>query len=317
MKIDPIQRWSTKDIEPNRRLDYYESALNTAVIPMGLTHADAPTFSFEMTYASFAGVGVCKQLGPPHGAARRRSDIAQSIEHNFTLLMNLETPWAVDHRGLKEMSPFDVLVMDSEQPSHFDVKQSFTAINVSVSEPWLRRWLPDPSILAARRIPAESPWGRALSAFLGQLSPDLAVAPPLPLSVIADQIGSLLALAASARCGATIANSPAVRSLCEQIHDCIAQRSIESDLTAADVAASIGISVRTLHRTLASANQTFGGVLIADRARVATRMLHSPAFNRVTTAEIGRRAGFTSAAHFARVVRNRTGQTPLQLRLNA
>ena len=164
MKINPIQRWSIKDIEPNRRLDYHESALNTAVIPMGLTHADAPTFSFGMTYASFAGVGICKKSGPPHGAARRRSDIAQSMEHNFTLLMNLETSWAVDHRGPKEMSPFDVLVMDSEHPSNFEVQQSFTAINVSVSEPWLRRWLPDPSILAGAAYSRGNPLGaRAVS----------------------------------------------------------------------------------------------------------------------------------------------------------
>jgi AraC-like DNA-binding protein len=43
-------------------------------------------------------------------------------------------------------------------------------------------------------------------------------------------------------------------------------------------------------------------------------MLASPLFKRVTTAEIGRRAGFLSASHFARVIRNRTGLTPLQLR---
>jgi len=43
-------------------------------------------------------------------------------------------------------------------------------------------------------------------------------------------------------------------------------------------------------------------------------MLTSPLFDRVTTAEIGRRAGFLSASHFARVMRSRTGRTPLQLR---
>jgi AraC-like DNA-binding protein len=43
-------------------------------------------------------------------------------------------------------------------------------------------------------------------------------------------------------------------------------------------------------------------------------MLTSPLFNRVTTAEIGRRAGFVSASHFARVIRRRTGRTPLELR---
>ena len=89
---------------------------------------------------------------------------------------------------------------------------------------------------------------------------------------------------------------------------------VEPQLTAADVAASMNISVRTLHRIFAAADETFGAKLIEARARIAERMLTSPLFNRVTTAEIGRRAGFLSASHFARVIRNRTGQTPLQLR---
>jgi transcriptional regulator GlxA family with amidase domain len=85
-------------------------------------------------------------------------------------------------------------------------------------------------------------------------------------------------------------------------------------LSAADLAASVNISVRTLHRTLAAANETFGAKLIESRARTASRMLTSPLFRRVTTAEIGRRAGFLSASHFARVMRKHTGRTPLQLR---
>jgi transcriptional regulator GlxA family with amidase domain len=89
---------------------------------------------------------------------------------------------------------------------------------------------------------------------------------------------------------------------------------MEAQLTAADVADSVNVSVRTLHRTFAAVDETFGTSLIDARARVALRMLTSPLFKRLTTAEIGRRAGFVSASHFARVIHHRTGRTPLQLR---
>lgn len=55
-------------------------------------------------------------------------------------------------------------------------------------------------------------------------------------------------------------------------------------------------------------------MLIQARVDVASRMLQSPLFDRVTTVEIGRRAGFSDASHFAKVLRTRTGQTPLQMR---
>ena len=153
-----------------------------------------------------------------------------------------------------------------------------------------------------------------MSTYLGELSPEFVLAPPLPFSVLADQVGSLIALAASGLWRATQQYTPIIRSVHERIQECLVQRCTEPQLTAADVAASVSISVRTLHRTFAAANETFGGKLIEARAHVALRMLTSRLFARVTTAEIGRRAGFLSPSHFARVMRHRTGRTPLQLR---
>jgi AraC-like DNA-binding protein len=213
-----------------------------------------------------------------------------------------------------ELSPRDVLIIDSEHPLKTVIETSFTTIAVAVSDAWLRQWLPNPHVLAARRIPGDSLWGHALSSYVSGLSPDLVAAPPLPLVVLADQVGSLLALTAREMRAAAFANTPALRSLRNRIEDCLAQRCMEWQLTANDVAASVNISVRTLHRTFAASNETFGRALIEARVRVALRMLASPLFNRLTTAEIGRRAGFPSSSHFARVIRNRTGRTPWHLR---
>jgi AraC-like DNA-binding protein len=43
-------------------------------------------------------------------------------------------------------------------------------------------------------------------------------------------------------------------------------------------------------------------------------MLRSPLFDRMTTAEVGRRAGFSDASHFVKVLGRRTGQTPMRMR---
>jgi AraC family transcriptional activator of tynA and feaB len=72
-----------------------------------------------------------------------------------------------------------------------------------------------------------------------------------------------------------------------------------------------------MHRALASSDTTFGAMLINARTHTAIRMLSSPLFRRISTAEVGRRAGFLSASHFLRVIRKRTGMTPPQLRRNA
>lgn len=312
---DAIQRWSTAEVPASKRLDYFAAALSEAINPMGVGEADPLTFHAELSFAHLGEIGVTKTVGAAHGSFRGRAELAHSSEHKFNLLMTLQSPWTAEHRGALRMAPRDVLIIDSEFPIKTDVRTAFTAVNVSVSESWLRRWVPDPNVLAARRIPGESLWGLTLSSYLSELSPELSASPPLPLAVIADQVGSLLALTASGMRSTQQARTIAMRALHERIRDCITQRCTEVNLTAADVAASTQVSVRTLHRTLAAANETFGGQIIQARAGVAMRMLMSPLFRRVMTAEIGRRAGFLSPSHFARVIRMRSGQTPRQLRL--
>ena len=311
---DALQRWSTADVPQANRLGYFADALSNAAIPVAIDSADPLTFGADVSFASLGAIWVCKASGSPHRASRGASELTRSDEHKLNLIMSPSSSWTAEHRGLFNLSPGDVLVHDSQYAVEADVRSPFDAITVGFSDNWLRQWVPNPSTLIARRIPGATPWGRALSTFLAELSPDFVLAPPLPFSVLADQVGSLIALAASGLWRATQQYTPAVRSLHERIQECLVQRCTEPQLTAADLAASVNISVRTLHRTFAVANETFGSKLMEARARVAFRMLTSRLFNRVTTAEIGRRAGFLSASHFARVIRQRSGRTPLQVR---
>lgn len=309
-----IRRWSTGEVEASKRLDYFAAALSESVAPMGVDAADAKTFRGDLSFAEFGEIRVLKAFGSAHGAFRGKAELARHTEHTFNLLIGLQAPWTAEHRGQVRLMPRDVLLFDSDRPLKTDVRDDFKAINVSMPERWIRRWLPDPGLLTGQRIPGDSLWGLALSSYLGELSPELVAAPPLPLSVIADQVGSLLALTASALRDPVPRPARAARALHKQIEECIAQRCTEHGLTAADVSAAVGISVRTLHRTLAALNDSFGGRLIEARTRIALRMLTSPLFKRVTSEEIGRRAGFLSHSHFARVMRRRTGKTPRQLR---
>jgi AraC-like DNA-binding protein len=160
----------------------------------------------------------------------------------------------------------------------------------------------------------DSQWGRVLANYLAQLSPEFVANAPLPQAVLIDQLGALLALTASQRSGSRPVSTPAERSVRDHVYDHIRQRCADTSLEAADIASSLNISTRTVHRALGACGDTFGAMLIQSRVDVAVRMLQSPLFDRVTTAEIGRRAGFSDASHFVKALRRRTGQTPLQMR---
>ena len=90
--------------------------------------------------------------------------------------------------------------------------------------------------------------------------------------------------------------TPASRDLASRIEEGLASRCTEPGLCADDIAAMVGVSVRTLHRALAASQRTFAGRLMHHRMQRARRMLESPAFDRVTTAEVGRRVTAASEA---------------------
>jgi AraC-like DNA-binding protein len=207
-----------------------------------------------------------------------------------------------------------LIFYDTRDPLSCELSSNWRDINLQLSEQFVRKWLPNPASLVGRHIARDSRWGRVLSSYVAQLSPDFIVQAPLPQSVLIDQLGALLALTATDLRGGRTPATPVERSLREQIRDHIKQRCPKASLQAGEIADSLNISTRTLHRALASCGETFGLTLIQARTEVALRMLNSPLFDRVTTAEIGRRAGFLDASHFAKVLRAHTGRTPLQLR---
>jgi AraC family transcriptional regulator, positive regulator of tynA and feaB len=97
-----------------------------------------------------------------------------------------------------------------------------------------------------------------------------------------------------------------------KIRDCIRQRCSEPQLTAADIAASLNVPPRVLHRV--PSNTTFASELLDARISVAQQMLTSPSLKELSIIEIAHQAGFLSGSHFSRSIRKRTGRTPQELR---
>jgi AraC family transcriptional activator of tynA and feaB len=106
-------------------------------------------------------------------------------------------------------------------------------------------------------------------------------------------------------------------ALLAKARGCIRERCAEATLTAGDVAATLNVPPRVLHRALAAGRTTFASALLQARVELAVALLAASASSTHTVADIARQAGFASASHFSRVVRHRTGQTPQGLRRSA
>ena len=308
-----IHYWSTRDVPETQQMDYYVSVLSSAVDPMGVTKRVRGSFEADIESTGLGPISIVHGRGAAHDCVRDASDISRSTGRNFHLVINTGSAWRVDHRERISLRKGDGVLLDSRYGYKLDFIDPFENVHLKFSEEWLTRWVPNTDMIVGRPIPFDGSWGRALTAFVSQLTPDFVVAAPLPHAVIADHVGALFALYANELSGIR-ESKPADRALCDRIAEVIMQRCTEFSLGAQDVADALGISTRTLHRGLASCQQAFSASLMTARVELATRMLESPLFRRLTTSEIGRRAGFSDPSHFARVYRRICGQTPAQVR---
>ena len=310
----PIVRLSTRDIAPADRHDYINWILS-------VTDPAAPTewslgapheLELEVAALKLPAVAIVAISGSPHRTVRRFGP-RRTVERTFGLNHVFSGPRNVTHGTQYRLTPGDLSFTDSRHPFEYDFLTNYRDCYVQLPEQFLHRWVRNPLVLSGRPI-GNSQWGRVLTSYMAQLSPEFVVQAPLPQAVLIDQLGALLALAASELSGIRAVSTPAERSVRDQVFDHIRQRCADTSLQAADIASSLHISTRTLHRALGKCGETFGVMLIQARVDLATRLLQSPLFDRVTTADVGRRAGFSHASHFVKALRRRTGQTPLQMR---
>ena len=309
----PIVRLSTRDVAPADRLSYASWILGSALAPAAVSAETPSQYELDVTALELPSIAIVAQSGSPQRSIRARSEIRRTSQRYFFLALVLSGSWQVAHVTRTRLGPGDITFYDSRDPLDCDLLLHWSALNLQLSEQFVRKWVPNPIVLSGQRI-GDSQWGRVLASYLAQLSPEFVVRAPLPQAVLIDQLGALLALTASERSGSCAVSTPAERSVRDHVYDHIRQRCADTSLQAADIASPLSISTRTLHRALGACGDTFGAMLIQARVDLAVRMLQSPLFDRVTTAEIGRRAGFSDASHFVKTLRRRTGQTPLHMR---
>jgi AraC-like DNA-binding protein len=207
----------------------------------------------------------------------------------------------------------DCLLIDCLAGFEFNFPQGVEALVLEISKDWLRGWLPAPEDAAARLIDGRSGWGATLASALNNLTPETVGASGLPATVVAEQIGSLLGLAAAHDDPSPTTHK---RALLRRVTETIRERCHEPDLDPATVAAALGLSRRYVHLLFASTGTTFSRQLYACRLDKAQRLLCDKRFEGLGIAEIAWSCGFSEPSHFTHRFRERFGSAPRTYRLN-
>ena len=206
------------------------------------------------------------------------------------------------------------VLLDNTRFYQMEMATEHEVIDLMMPQAWLERYLPDPQSFLARPVDARTGWGAPLGALLDTIIAGGLDSAPLPRPLIAEQLGSLLALAMGAG-DAEGEDMPRHRGqLASRILRRIERDYADPELSSAAVAAQVGISKRYLQTLLAASGTSFVAELNATRLERASELLADPRAGGLSVAEVALRTGFLDPAYFGRLFRKRFGITPREWR---
>ena len=310
--------WSSDGLARRDALNQWREWAASTIAPIEVEVFDADAFAARWVSHGIGQLRLLHLHAPAQrvthvGADRATMRAAPSFQLVYARQGTIHT-----HMGGRrfDVAPGQFVLLDNTRFYQMEMATEHEGIDLMMPQAWLERHLPDPAQLLARPFDTRSGWGAPLGALIETVLDTGLDNAPLPRPLIAEQFGSLLALATSAASDAAsaLAGSGHRGQLATRILRRIETSYADADLSPETVARDEGISKRYLQTLLAARGTSFVAELNATRLERASTMLTDPRLAALPIAELAYRTGFLDPGYFTRLFRKRFGVTPREWR---
>jgi AraC-like DNA-binding protein len=299
--------WSSQGLAPRYALEVWQRWASDALAPMQIAVPDSRRFQARRRSRTVGPLRVVELEATAQRVAHTGGAGHSGDEGAFQLCLCTDTPIATRMGGRAfQLEPGHFVLIDNSESYQMDMDGLHACIDVIMPAQWLERWLPSSFCCTGRPYSASSRWGAPLGAYLSTLASEIDHA-VLPRSVMADQVGALMALAVGYRPSGLGRHKDKLIQRLMQILD---ERYSDPDLDPQQVADAMGISKRYVHGLLAEAGTTFLNSLRKVRLDRASELLADPRLSKMRIAEVSFRCGYLDSSYFARIFRRRFGLDP-------
>lgn len=309
----------TADLAPERRAASWTAFYSARFAPVDFTPVGSEEFQAELRLGALEPLDFAHMRSNGYRAERTKAHVAATSMRKFGFIIVLDGFGTARHCGREaELGPGDILLNDNTEPIATCFKGPFHAITVRARDDVIRSRLPCIDDLRGLRLPASMGLTRAVSTMAKCLMDQT------DADIRADH-GAAMAchlLDVLATCCLMAREQPAVEHAAAGFRNSMARQFIEKNLAAPDlsaqkIAAALRISPRYLRALMTADGETAPSLILRRRLEEAAKQLASPLWRDRPIGDIAFSWGFKSAAHFARVFRDRYGVSPREYRRRA
>jgi AraC-like DNA-binding protein len=317
--------FSTQDVAPAERLAAWRELVSRAFIPLEITPLGQPALAgvpgdYEASATSFdlGELRVWRVVAGPMSAERAARHIRPSAAGDYLLALHARgTAHATQDGRRVVLEPGDLALFDSSRPYSiaFHADGQFEHIIFQIPRPSLDARHRDAGKATALRVPATSGPGQLASPYLRTMAtsrwPAAGAAPAQPfVDAGLDLVVGALRAAAGSRDELGLRR----QALLGEMKRYALAHLGDPGLSPERVAGASYVSVRQLHRLFASEGLSFSAWAREARLRRCRADLADQDLRDLAIAEVARRWGYRSAAHFTRAFAARFGTTPREFR---
>lgn len=309
----PMQVWSTEDFSDREQFSVWREVICEAfgALDPQRSSMDDPKFSGRVRLTKLDAIRCATVEAPAHVVRRERSEIRRDPQEAFFVNLQLRGSCGIRQADQELIvKPGDFVVLDLTRPYTIDVRPDFSIICLRFPRERLLPFIAEPKGLVGFVGRAQTAPGRIAASFIRELWANGEQVTDVAAGRLGDVLAELIGVAVTGE-RETIRQSETARLL--SARSFIRRHLGEADLSPAEVAKELRVSVRTLHKLFEHSEQSFAECVRYERLERCAADLRNPCDKR-TISQIAWRWGFSDTSHFSRLFKLAYGRSPRAFR---
>ncbi|MBT9465561.1 helix-turn-helix domain-containing protein [Hydrogenophaga sp.] len=309
-------KWSTECVPPAQRFDQWREACRHHVYALSPERRTRHPFQGSIARHQLGMSDVIDIVCEGHLVQRREEDIHDSPGDTYCVYLQRRGSAWFEQQGQRCVAEAgDIVFVDPHRAFSTGTAGDFDFRLWRIERARLRPLLATRSGEMPMRRMGSGGASELIASWLDTLLHQHEKLSPNSLDLACNTLCALVADAAGAHPDQRDSSRLARRqALLQRVKRHVEQHSSDMGLTPASVAATFGVSVRTLHQLFTLSDGSFHEYLTSARLGHAHALLRDPQALHMDTAGIGFAAGFGEVSTFYRRFKQRYGMTPSECR---